>query len=204
LCTALEFKVARHLWPWAVVFQVVPGAAAIRTPFRSEIVALLPIAACAAVTLDAVLGRARGAIRRRGVMLVAFGLLAFAAMLESLWDTPPNGVSATRETALVAGLPAPPATCRVFGLAPQSPGARRWWELQSDALMFSLHWRLPTVNGNSSWTPPGWGLPQPESPHYAAALAEWVHGHRLAPIFCAFRADQRRWLDPEQLARLLD
>ena len=65
LCTALEFKLARHIWPWIVVFYAVPGAAAIRTPFRSEIVALLPIAACAAVALDAVLGRARGAIGRR-------------------------------------------------------------------------------------------------------------------------------------------
>ncbi len=102
------------------------------------------------------------------------------------------------------GLPAPPARCSVFGLAPQPPGARPWWKLQSDALMFSLHWRLPTVNGNSSWTPPGWGLRQPASADYAAALAGWVRGHRLGPAFCAFRADQRRWLDPSELARLLD
>ncbi len=137
-------------------------------------------------------------------MVAAFVLLSFAAMLESLWDTAPNGVSAARQAALVAGLPSPPAWCRAFGLAPQPPGGRPWWKLQSDALMFSLHWRLPTVNGNSSWTPPGWGLRRPASPGYTAALAGWVRGHRLGPAFCAFQADQRRWLDRAELARLLD
>ena len=124
-------------------------------------------------------------------------------MLESIGDTEAGGLYAADERALLAGLPAPPAGCRVFGFAPQPPGRRPGWMMQSDALMLSLHWRLPTVNGNSSWTPPGWELLEPASPGYAGDLRAWVDGHRLADEFCAYREDERRWLDAAALRRLL-
>ena len=203
LVTALEFIYPGNVYPWTLVLDIVPGASAIRTTFRSQIDALLPVSALAAVALDAIWRIGSGGLRWRWIGVAGFLLLSWAAMLESVYDTASGGLSARDERALVAALPPPPAGCGAFGFAPQPPAGRQPWTMQSDALMLSLTWHLPTVNGNSSWVPPDWQLMNPTAPGYAHDLAAWVRSHGLAGRFCAFREDQRRWLDPAQLAQLL-
>lgn len=189
--TLAQFRYGGRLWPWRLVFEYVPGAAAIRTSFRSQIVAMLPLAGLAAFGLVAV--------GRRRMLAVALGL---ACLAETAFVHPPYGVSARAEAASLAAAPSPPPACRVFALAPQPPG-RAAFVLQSDALMLALHWHLPTANGNSSWTPEGWRLGDPAAAGYAAGLADWVRGHRLAQGFCLYDRAGARFLAPGEAAVIL-
>jgi hypothetical protein len=193
LGTALEFRYSAGSQPWQVVLRIVPGASAIRTTFRSELVAMLAVAGLVAVALDRV--------ARRSVVLAV--LLGAAALLESAGVHPPYALRASEEARFVATAPEPPQGCKVFALAPQPAGGRIWFVLQSDALMLALHWRIPTINGNSSWTPVGWELQDPTSAGYGKGLARWVGAHGLAPGLCVYDVAGGRFLGAGEQARLL-
>jgi hypothetical protein len=183
LGTALELR-GGHAWPWGVVvFHVVPGASAIRTPFRSQIVALVPVCAIAAYGID-------GLLRHRGWRLAVPAVLVWL-VAETVFAVSPYRFSASAERAIESSAPPPPAGCVAFALAPQA-GGRPWWQLQTDALMLSLRWNLPTINGNSSWYPPTWDLLRPQSAGYAAALDRWVAAHKLHNI-CVYGEQLTQW-----------
>ena len=181
-------------WPWRLVLNL-PGASAIRTPFRTEIVALVPICALAALALDRV-------VRLRRVGSALFLTLSAAALLESAFAEAPYRLRAADEHALLAGIPHPPSGCRVFAITPQPPG-RIWWQIQDDSLVLALHWHLPTINGNNSWYPDDWGgLKDPMAPGYGQALATWIKNHALRNEVCLYDEAAQRWLAADEVQPL--
>lgn len=190
--TALQFRYLPQIQPWQVILRLVPGAAAIRTTFRSELVAMLPISGLVAYALHRI---GRGAAG--GALAV---LLGAATLLEVVHVHAPYDLRASTERALVMNAPAPPPGCTVFAIAPSVRGSRLWFVLQSDALMLALHWGIPTINGNSSWVPEGWDLREPDAPTYPDAMAHWVRAHGLAEHACLFDVVQNRFLDAAQTA----
>ena len=89
----------------------------------------------------------------------------------------------------------PPPLCRAFYLLPSAGAERRlpWTIRDSDAMVLSQLVRLPTINGNSSWFPPGWDLFDPDSPDYAARVKAWLDQHPVAGI-CGVGPRDGRWV----------
>ncbi len=183
----LQFDYGLHAYAWRVA-AMLPGGGAIRTSFRSMLVILLPVAALVAIALQG--------MRRTWL------LLACAVLLDSGLVHPPYGVGARAERLAMAEAPALPQGCAAFALAPGPEAGRVAWMLESDALMLVLHWRVPTLNGNSSWAPDGWALLDPSEPGYARALAAWVRANGLTGV-CLYDPLEQRFLPAAETWALL-
>jgi hypothetical protein len=66
-----------------------------------------------------------------------------------------------------------------------------------DAMVLASHWRVPTLNGMSTWAPAGWALERPESPGYKEAVESWVRLKGLDPLtLCALNMQTNAWQFP--------
>jgi hypothetical protein len=171
------------LRPWHAVWAAVPGAKAIRYTFRSQLVANLFVALVIARVLAGI-GRARLAT----VLLCSF--LA-VEQINLVW---PATLSRRATLAWVEAVPAPPAGCRIFYVAPNAgPAGRNGPQHQDDAMLFAELTGIPTVNGYSSWFPAGWALDEPASPGYAAAVRDWAYRNGIEEGLCGLDPRAGRW-----------
>jgi hypothetical protein len=171
------------LRPWHAVWATVPGAKAIRYTFRSQLVANLFVALVIARVLGGI-GRARLAT------VLLCGFLA-VEQINLVW---PATLSRRATLAWVEAVPAPPAGCRIFYVAPNAgPAGRNGPQHQDDAMLFAELTGIPTVNGYSSWFPAGWALDEPASPGYAAAVRDWAHRNGIEEGLCGLDPRAGRW-----------
>ena len=100
-------------------------------------------------------------------------------------------------TAWFARVGTPPTACRSFYVAPGAGPPRLWFEYQSEAMMLAQVVGLPTLNGNSSWYPPGWDVMRDTTaPGYLAGVAQWIAKNRLQHV-CRLDASSAQWsLEP--------
>ncbi len=179
------------LRPWYVVWALVPGASAIRTTFRFQIVLNLIAAILVALALDRI--RCWSAARAPLVGKVTAGLIAGFLVVEQLNRAPPV-FSRAEQLAWLGSMAAPPAQCRAFYLAPGSlPAGTPWWALQSDAMLLAVRFGLPTVNGNASIYPAHWQLRDLSKPDYAQDLRDWTARHNLASALCGLQSRTGPW-----------
>jgi hypothetical protein len=169
--------------PWHAVWALVPGAKAIRYPFRSQLVANLFVALLVARIL-ADIGRAR----MWAVVLCGF------LVVEQINLTWPPTMSRRAALGWIDAVPAPPAGCRVFYVAPNAgPPGRSGAQHQDDAMLFAEIRDIPTVNGFSSWFPDGWALDDPAAPGYPAAVRDWAQRHDISTGLCGLEPRAGRW-----------
>ncbi|MHB1047380.1 MAG: hypothetical protein ACYC4P_15355 [Thermoanaerobaculia bacterium] len=158
-------------WPgghslWRFVYEVVPGAKAMRAVGRFSFLLLIPAGAAVAYAVDRLFAR-------RGTAVTAAVLLLFGA--EQLSSVPSyDREPVRRRVERVARAIGP--ECGAFYYSPILSG-RPHWETQLDGMWASLETGIPTVNGYSSNLPPGWG---PLMEHELAVADEARVGDRLA------------------------
>lgn len=168
---------------WWLLRQLVPGASAIRTPFRLQLALALPhwllIVAGAAVLraqLAARLAAAAPALHRAvSAGLVLLGALMLAEQVnlaDQAWVDRPG------EIARIARVPPAPPECRQFFVTSTEP-QRSVFALQTDAMMIVLRERIATLNGNSGAWPPQWRLHEVHEPEYLGNAAAWARANRL-------------------------
>jgi hypothetical protein len=179
---------------WYLIWAVVPGARAIRTPFRVQLVlGLLTwlMLAYGATRLHARLA----ATRARGVATAAVAALAALVLVEQVNLTPVAQIDRPAELARLAAVPPPPAPCRAFYVRSQEP---RHLGLQADAMMVTARFGIPTINGLSGATPPDWapGIAHVDGPGYEPAVAAWAATHGIAAGLCALELPAGRWIPP--------
>lgn len=173
--------------PWAAVYRVLPGGSVIRVPGRLGIVTV--IVACLGVALYAALP-ARDA-RRRWWPAATVALSVLIAVEQV------NGATAFRhydrdaELAMLDAVPAPPAECSSFFVV--DPTRTPYDGVSIDAMLIALLVGIPTVNGYSGQTPPGWDL-RPWLDGYPQMLAGWAAGQRLTPGLCSLDLATGEWL----------
>jgi hypothetical protein len=83
----------------------------------------------------------------------------------------------------------------VFYVVAHDP-ARPFWAVQVDAMLISQRLGLPTVNGYSGGTPPGWTTTDPFDPTYGASISRWLDAHGLRSVACALDLGARTWEPP--------
>jgi hypothetical protein len=169
---------------WALIFLVVPGAGAIRAVGRVSLLILLPASAGAAAVLDE--------SRWRKPLLA---VLAVVSLLEQGRTSPVFDRREAREStaAIVRRLdPAADAFLLTEQQPPPSANFINTLPLRThvDAMMASLEARVPTINGYSGWTPPGWPF---EAATVVSDEAAAAGVERMLQEWCArSRADRRR------------
>ncbi len=136
-------------WVWRAIFEAVPGAAAIRAVARIGLLMLIPLGVGVAYCVDALQPH-----RAVLVLVLAVGIL------EQAQTTPSYDKLAVR--ADVAALAAKiGASCHAFLFTPladsnNGPSGFEDGKHQLDAMWAGLLTDMPTINGLSGNSPPGW------------------------------------------------
>jgi hypothetical protein len=176
---------------WHKVYQFVPGANAIRDVARFMIVAALPMSIVFAVAVEHAERRAQG---RRQLLAMLVALIAFG-LVEQFNLEQGQSYSIHRETewlhTLAARLPGGCSAFYVVGHAASdsvlnSYHNRQWMH---DAMLVSALRDVPTLNGRSSKSPPGWQLREVTAPEYELRVREWIERHRLSGKICRLQMD---------------
>jgi hypothetical protein len=173
---------------WRTVFEPLPGFSVIRDPKR--IIQLYELTATLLIAFILARVRARSAFRLVAGASVCFLLIAapnperfdflrpihdFARWVEAPIDKDPS--------------------CQSFfirrGSAAYRARSDNSWSLYSiDAFFVALNHSLPTLNGYSAWSPPGWSGTDPENPYYPEEIQRWVHSQGLTDV-CELDMDAR-------------
>jgi hypothetical protein len=164
--------------PWNGVYAWVPGARGIRAVPRVGLVVLVAWAAGLALAVDA-LARSRP---------VAAAALALLCLLEQGVADRSFLPALDRERVNRIAREVPPG-CTAFVYTPPPDG---WppWHPQIDAMWVADAVGVPTLNGYSGNTPPGWGLEDPfvrgpeDRARLDAAVGAWVHRWGLTQPVC--------------------
>jgi len=168
--------------PWRLIWAIMPGGGAIRYPFRSQLVANLLVCLVVARAFSST------------VKWLSFApLISLVLIAEQINRTWPPTFSRASALAFI-GAAQPPADCRVFYIAPRTPErGPDSPEHQTAAMLLAEIRNIPTVNGDSSWTPEGWALDRPSAEDYPAKLRDWVLAHGVEQGICGFDLDSGRW-----------
>jgi hypothetical protein len=174
--------------PWYAIWALVPGAAAVRTMFRFQIVLDLAAALLVAVALD----RIRFQLSR-GPLVAA--LLACVLIVEQI-NRGPVSFSRAEQLAWLERVPPPPAHCRAFYLAPGPlPAGLTATTIQPDAMLVAVRLGIPTVNGVSGVYPVDWRFFDPSAPDYVPALRDWSTRNGLGAGLCGLQSRTGRWIN---------
>jgi len=210
LAILISWALTLQLWilsPWALVHFLVPGAGGIRIVLRYQLFLVLPV-----LLLIFAVFRARAMRLLRTSPLLAGGIAAFL-VAEQLSAEPVAELSRARQIADLWRVPAPPAGCRSFyvvlartaevvpqkagnALAASKGGGNGVYPHNVDAMLLAQLWRVPTINGFSTFNPPGWDFADSTLPDYDRRVLAYARAHGLAGL-C--RLDMRR-PDPWSLA----
>jgi hypothetical protein len=161
------------LWRW--VYDLVPGAGAIRAPARSGVFILLPLAVGFALALARLEGRGRH--------LLAAGLLALCVIEQVRYQPSFDKLTSRAEVASIRN--AVPPDCAVFyavnRVAEDTDVAFNPWKYHLDAMWAQLDVGIPAVNGYSGFQPAGWRPLYPnvvrtveERDQLESVLSEWL------------------------------
>ncbi|MET3437117.1 hypothetical protein [Sphingomonas sp. 1185] len=188
----LQFWVAS---PWNLVFWLVPGAKGLRTVSRYQLWLSLPF-------LLIVLA----AWREQAARLAAtrpWWLAGIVALLvaENLSAETPNQISHAVHHDALAAIPAPPRDCAVFYVVATRVNEPLYInaELNAlyphnvDAMFLAERWRVPTINGFSTFNPPDWHFADPQAADYDARARAYVRAHGLRHVCRLDMRSARPW-----------
>ncbi len=169
---------------WALVYELVPGAKGMRVVLRFQLFLILPVLL---LVVGAWRRRAHDWAKRRPRLLT--GMLALL-LAEQFGRDVPVQVSRTLDGAALWSLPPPPKDCHSFYVVsarrdePLYIDAERTalYPHNVDAMLLAEHWRLPTINGFSTFNPPDWNFADPAAANYDLRIAVYAMRHNLSKV----------------------
>jgi hypothetical protein len=189
LATILFYIIGMKYWndgsPWRYVYLYVPGAKGFRAIARYVMVLSLPMAIAFAFVVHRAMHKIsiqKRALNRMCLTAGMFAVIAFG-LFEQLGRAPSFSKSA--EIAWLNKLAARlPENCSSF-YAVAGPVRRPVkYEYQIDAMLVSVMRQVPTLNGYSGHSPPGWSLREVEAPVYEENVKQWIYRHKIEGRIC--------------------
>lgn len=173
---------------WWFVYHLFPGAKAPRVVVSYEFFLTVPVIVVALAYLSH---------NRLRITMPILGLICVLLAVEELNMAPFLLLSHGQEVQRLASVPRPPATCKSFFVTherPQGlwPGIDASYSHNVDAMIIAESIRIPTINGMSTFTPPGWNLRDPEAPDYMNRVKSWVALHPV-PGLCRLDLRSLTW-----------
>lgn len=138
---------------WWLVWSAVPGAKAARVVARYQLVLAIPVIALAVLALSA---------WARRLPMAAVAALVAVLLLEEANGYAPLFLDRPLELLRLLSVPPPPAGCRAFWVSAAWTESRFGEAVEDpykhnmEAMLVASVLRLPTVNGISTFNPPGW------------------------------------------------
>lgn len=170
-----------------LMFHALPGANAIRVGGRIQLLVNLWVVAALAILVDRQLSSPTARVRR---LRQAIAAVVFLFCLVEQVNANAGGLPRGRLLAELAAVPPPPGACGSFLVAP----SRREVDAIDDATAMWISWKisLPTLNGTSPWTPPGWHLDGPSTGYFGAAT-DWITHAGIRSHVCLYYRSSRTW-----------
>ncbi|HWV24580.1 MAG TPA: hypothetical protein VNZ58_10360 [Thermomicrobiales bacterium] len=172
---------------WSLIFDWVPGASAVRTVTRIELMLLIPASLGIALSIEWLVRH-----RQTVIPIALMGLVVLEQ--GSDYSTWRQQMGPQRAEAIADHIP---ADCRSFYYSPEANGPNTpdypAWMYQIDAMWAGLYAEIPTVNAYGHNVPPGWDLAEPairmpgDADRITAALAAWQTLHPDAAPICHVR-----------------
>lgn len=167
--------------PWRLIYWFAPGATGLRTVVRYQIFLTLPV-----LVLVFAHYADRWAKLRQAQPLLAAGVAALLLVENVNFESPAN-LSRSVELAEIKAIPAPPAACKAFSVVKASATEGVYANAKTnalyphnvDAMLLSELWRLPTINGFSTFNPPDWNFAGPTLADYPARVRAYGDRHDL-------------------------
>jgi hypothetical protein len=182
---SLVFLIGTHT-PWSIIFELVPGANAVRAIGRMGLVTnflILTVTILALVLLNQSSSNLKLAKFLSTTFLVVALTEQFNSGLElnidrrSLQAWP---VSANKDS-----------NCSSFFVMPDS--SRVGYAANLDAMIIALDSGVPTLNGYSGVFPAGWNLLDTDSPNYFVEVSNWISLNNLENV-CAVTDRGSKWI----------
>ncbi|GAA0597022.1 hypothetical protein GCM10009416_39140 [Craurococcus roseus] len=177
---------------WWLVWNAVPGAKAARVVARYQLVLAMPVIALAVLALSA---------WARRLPAAALAGVAALLLLEQANGYAPLFLDRPLESSRLRAVPPPPAECRAFWVSAARTESRFGEAVEdpynhnTEAMLIASVLRLPTVNGISTFNPPGWPAGLPGREGYEAEVAAWAEKHGLTGL-CALDLQRMAWRTP--------
>ena len=178
--------------PWWLVYELVPGAKAARVVARYQVFLVVPVVALAVALLAAVAARRRAAP-------VVLGALCALLVAEQLNAYAPRFLDRPAELARLRAVPPPPASCRAFFVTAARAESRFGEEVDNvynhntEAMLVAAVTGLPTINGISTFNPPGWEPVFPGRPGYLDWVRRTAALHGVAQGLCGLDLRRFAW-----------
>jgi hypothetical protein len=157
--------------PYYLVYHLVPGAQVVRVVARYQIFLTAPVIALAMFYLSQNASRTTAPIL---AMVCAF------LILEEINIASPLSLDRLHELTRLKAVTSPPPECEAFFVSAARPETL-FGPLTDgivshnvDAMLIAETTHLPTVNGTSTFVPPGWNLVNPESRSYHERVTAWA------------------------------
>lgn len=167
--------------PWALVFDLVPGARGMRVVARYQLWLTLPL-----LLLVAAVWRERGAVLARSYPWRAAGI-AVVLVVENLSAASPAQLRGSEQRAALWSIPAPPSACDSFYVVASrrneplygNAALQALYPHNVDAMLLAERWNVPTINGVSTFNPPDWAFAGPMAPDYDTRVRAYARRHGL-------------------------
>ncbi|WCM26103.1 YfhO family protein [Sphingomonas sp. QA11] len=195
LAIVISWALTLQLWilsPWGLVHFLVPGARGIRIVLRYQLFLVLPV-----LLLVFAVYRDRAMRLIRASPWIATAIAGFL-IGEQLSAEPAAQLSRARQIRDLWHIPAPPTGCLSFYVVlartseevstkagsalkknPKDGGGNGLYPHNVDAMLLAQLWRVPTINGFSTFNPPDWNFANSTSPDYDARVAAYANKHGL-------------------------
>jgi hypothetical protein len=194
--TALVLQVVSikvgHASYWWMIWKFVPGASAIRVPFRLQFLTGLTVTLAVLLILDYWYRVERSKTATKSLGIVLTGIIAVLAV-EQVNFTPTALITRSQELARLEKVRAAPGRCGTFYIVDSNPVERPFFAYQIDAMLLSHRAGIPTINGYSGWEPDGWALRDPTNGTYVLSADLWLKRHGLIDRACALDVATMTW-----------
>ena len=132
-------------------------------------------------------------------MLLA-GLVALL-IAEQFGTDVPVAVSRSIDGAALWSIPAPPKDCASFYVVTGRRDEQPYIDAEHealyphnvDAMLLAEQWRLPTINGFSTFQPPDWDFADPRAASYDTRVARYAVRHGLTKVCRLDMTSQQVW-----------
>ncbi|MEW5421722.1 hypothetical protein [Amorphus sp. 3PC139-8] len=184
--------------PWEIIYQIVPGAAAIRVVNRISLLLALPAACVIALWLQ---------LRVAKYSIIIAFLLGLSVILEQYSTLDMARMETGSIARFIDSIPSPPENCKSFyiidppAISPFWPGrvydqdSLTWINGDVMAMIVASEINLPTINGHASYLPNGWFLKGAFGEDYRRRIADYAQTHQLSDP-CELNLTERRWSWP--------
>lgn len=184
VCWSLSLDVGNQSL-WWFIFKFVPGGSAIRVPARFNLVLNVFVVIIACLVLSELQKRGRA-------WRIGFGLMALFLVAEQINTASTHEISRLTEKAILGRVSAPPSSCASFFLAYPATPDRPFYANQIDAMLLARVDNIPTLNGYSGWTPPGWNF-LTFGPGYFQNVRIWALDKHVTAGLCGLDLRTGSW-----------